>query len=170
MSRPLSVILTLALRRLSLMFELPQASRLALEAYRHGAGSHSFLSLLAMATRLRKWCPPSSAWMVYPHPLRDVVLHPNTSALPDLDRQKPHRVRKTYASQGKVVGVDFSDKVIEQARKEAEGTEVNIVSFQVASAHSIPFPDESFDIVHCHALLAHFAKRCQRGRGDAQGL
>jgi len=37
--------------------------------------------------------------MVYPHQLRDVLLHPNTSALPDLDGQKPHHVRKTQVRQ-----------------------------------------------------------------------
>ena len=65
-----------------------------------------------------------------------------------------------YASKGKVVGVDFSDKVLQQARSEAEsrGIPEERISFQAASAFELPFPDESFDIVHCHALLVHLPK------------
>lgn len=60
-----------------------------------------------------------------------------------------------YASQGTVIGLDFSEKVIEQARSEADSRGSKNVSFQIGTAHSIPFEDNSFDIVHCHAVLVH---------------
>ena len=59
-----------------------------------------------------------------------------------------------YTLQGSVVGVDYSSEVIEKAQAEAtsRGCEKN-VTFQVAAAHNLPFPDETFDIVHCHPVL-----------------
>lgn len=60
-----------------------------------------------------------------------------------------------YAPHGQVIGVDFGEKVIEQARAEASARGVKNIKFQVAGAHSLPFEDESFDVVHCHALLVH---------------
>lgn len=60
-----------------------------------------------------------------------------------------------YATQGHVVGVDYSTAVIEQARQDARQRDLGNISFQVASAHSLPFPDDTFDIVHCHAVLVH---------------
>ena len=60
-----------------------------------------------------------------------------------------------YAPQGKVLGVDYSEEVVEKARKEARERGVENVSFQAGSAHELPFEDESFDVVHCHAVLVH---------------
>lgn len=59
------------------------------------------------------------------------------------------------AMHGRVVGVDSSSEVIEQAKKEAMRRSMTKVTFEVAGAHKLPYPDESFDIVHCHALLVH---------------
>ena len=61
-----------------------------------------------------------------------------------------------YVPEGRVVGVDISDKVLEQARKEAASQKIDgNLEFHTGSAHVLPFEDESFDIVHCHALLVH---------------
>lgn len=61
-----------------------------------------------------------------------------------------------HTPDGSVIGVDYSSEVIEKAQAEAtsRGCGEN-VSFQVATAHKLPFQDESFDIVHCHAVLVH---------------
>jgi ubiquinone/menaquinone biosynthesis C-methylase UbiE len=53
---------------------------------------------------------------------------------------------------GRVVGVDSADEVLEQARAAAPG-----VAFQVADVHELPFPDDSFDVVHAHQVLQHVA-------------
>lgn len=58
-------------------------------------------------------------------------------------------------SQGNVVGVDFSEDVLQIARKEAVTREIANLTFQTASALELPFADETFDVVHCHALLSH---------------
>lgn len=60
-----------------------------------------------------------------------------------------------YASEGTITGVDFSGEVIDQARGEAAQRGISNIQFQVASAHDLPFEADSFDIVHCHALLVH---------------
>lgn len=58
-----------------------------------------------------------------------------------------------YAPEGKITGIDSSLEVIEKAKSEAK--DVSNVTFQVGQAHSLPFEDETFDIVHCHAVLVH---------------
>ena len=42
-----------------------------------------------------------------------------------------------------------------QARKEASDKRVQNVTFQTGAAHKLSFEDETFDIVHCHAVLVH---------------
>jgi ubiquinone/menaquinone biosynthesis C-methylase UbiE len=62
-----------------------------------------------------------------------------------------------YVPEGRVVGIDISDKVLEQARTEAALQKIGgaRLQFHTGSAHEMPFEDETFDIVHCHALLVH---------------
>ena len=57
---------------------------------------------------------------------------------------------------GRVVGVDVSAKVVDVARTAAAdaGTDV---TFDVADAYELPFPDGSFDVVHAHQVLQHVA-------------
>lgn len=57
---------------------------------------------------------------------------------------------------GRVVGVDVSAKVIDVARTAAAdaGTDV---AFDVADAYELPFPDDSFDVVHAHQVLQHLS-------------
>ncbi|WP_240644195.1 class I SAM-dependent methyltransferase [Antribacter gilvus] len=68
-------------------------------------------------------------------------------------------------SQGSVVGVDASDKVLEAAREHAAEhaaartagqTEAN-VRFEQANAYELPFEDDSFDVVYAHQLLQHLS-------------
>lgn len=74
-----------------------------------------------------------------------------------------------YVPQRRVAGVDDSPGVLEQARREGQVREVNNVTFEIGSAFELPFDDETFDIVHCHALLVHLSEssRCSEGSGES---
>jgi ubiquinone/menaquinone biosynthesis C-methylase UbiE len=54
---------------------------------------------------------------------------------------------------GRVVGVDASPAVIEQARRDAEG--VATLEFATGDAYTLDLPDASFDVVHAHQVLQH---------------
>jgi SAM-dependent methyltransferase len=56
---------------------------------------------------------------------------------------------------GRVVGVDSHTGILESARGLAAVQGLGNVEFQLADAHELPFPDGSFDIVHCHQVLLH---------------
>ncbi len=58
---------------------------------------------------------------------------------------------------GRVTGVDAADGILAQARAEASarGLPDDAVRFQVADVHALPFPDDSFDVVHAHQVLQH---------------
>ncbi|KAK4501515.1 hypothetical protein PRZ48_007324 [Zasmidium cellare] len=59
------------------------------------------------------------------------------------------------ASQGEVIGVDYSETAVGSAQAEAEERGITNVKFRTGTAHKLPFDDETFDIVHCHAVLVH---------------
>ena len=50
-------------------------------------------------------------------------------------------------SEGKVVGIDMSPEMIEQATENLKKTDIKNVIFQKASAEELPFPDQSFGVV-----------------------
>ena len=56
---------------------------------------------------------------------------------------------------GEVVAIDLEESQLEEARRHAVAAGVSNVSFQVASALELPFPDKSFDVVFFHAVLCH---------------
>jgi ubiquinone/menaquinone biosynthesis C-methylase UbiE len=55
---------------------------------------------------------------------------------------------------GRVIGVDLSEAMIEEATRRAEGSSLP-VAFQVADAQQLPFEDETFDAVRTERLLMH---------------
>ena len=55
---------------------------------------------------------------------------------------------------GRVVGIDRSPDVVDQAKRHAESAGV-AVSIQVADVYALEFPDASFDVVHAHQVLQH---------------
>lgn len=61
-----------------------------------------------------------------------------------------HAIRMAEAG-AEVTGIDFSDKMLEVARKKAEGIQIRFVH---ADLRSIPL-DEVFDMVTCHLVLNH---------------
>ena len=58
---------------------------------------------------------------------------------------------------GPVTAVDAADAVLATARAETGRRGLGNVSFTVADTHHLPFPDDSFDVVHAHQVLQHVA-------------
>ncbi|CAG9949854.1 unnamed protein product [Clonostachys rosea f. rosea IK726] len=55
--------------------------------------------------------------------------------------------------QGLVTGVDKDPEILKRAELVARSWEAENVTFQTGDASKLPFPDNSFDIVHCHQVL-----------------
>ncbi|WNM56377.1 class I SAM-dependent methyltransferase [Candidatus Nitrospira allomarina] len=58
---------------------------------------------------------------------------------------------------GKGTGIDYSESQVVQARKHAEEAGVSNVDFQIGSCYELPFTEQSFDRIFCHALMEHLA-------------
>ena len=58
---------------------------------------------------------------------------------------------------GQVVGIEMGREVVEKARSIAAERGIKNVRFQVGDAHTLDFPDHTFDVVHCHQVLQHIA-------------
>ena len=53
----------------------------------------------------------------------------------------------TVGPEGKVVGIDLVPEMLERAKANLKKTSLKNVTFQEASAETLPFPDKSFDVV-----------------------
>ncbi len=73
----------------------------------------------------------------------DVGCGPGTITLDIAGRVRP----------GRVIGVDSSAAVIEQAR--ADAANVENVEFATGDIYTLDFDDASFDVVHAHQVLQH---------------
>jgi ubiquinone/menaquinone biosynthesis C-methylase UbiE len=58
---------------------------------------------------------------------------------------------------GRVVGVDRSQAVIEEARATAERSGGGQVDFHQADVYALDLDDESFEVVHAHQVLQHLS-------------
>jgi ubiquinone/menaquinone biosynthesis C-methylase UbiE len=56
---------------------------------------------------------------------------------------------------GKIVGVDAVESVLEQASTFAASRGLTNATFQHVDANDLPFADDSFDVVFCHQVLQH---------------
>ncbi len=56
---------------------------------------------------------------------------------------------------GRVVAVDTSAEVLEQAAEYVAGRGLSNVVFEVADVHRLPYRDGEFDVVHAHQVLQH---------------
>ena len=59
----------------------------------------------------------------------------------------------TVGKHGSVVGMDFSPRMLHEAKKRLEATGLQNVRFLEGDAESLEFPDDSFDIVLCASAL-----------------
>jgi ubiquinone/menaquinone biosynthesis C-methylase UbiE len=59
---------------------------------------------------------------------------------------------------GKVIGIDASDAVIDEARRLAEEQGLGNVEFMVADAYDTGFAAGTFDLVHAHQVLQHLGR------------
>jgi len=112
------------------------------EKYTHGhhesvLKSHSWRTIDNSAAYLAPHLEPGLS-------LLDVGCGPGTITAEFAERLAP----------GRVIGMDASDDVIAKA---AEFTAPNL-SFEVGDAYALPYPDDSFDIVHAHQVLQHVAR------------
>jgi ubiquinone/menaquinone biosynthesis C-methylase UbiE len=56
---------------------------------------------------------------------------------------------------GEVTAIDASADVIKEAAALAAAQGVTNIEFAVADVYSLPYPDDSFDVVHAHQVLQH---------------
>ncbi|MFI0796974.1 class I SAM-dependent methyltransferase [Micromonospora rubida] len=56
---------------------------------------------------------------------------------------------------GRVTAVEITPGALELARAEIGARRQGNVDFAVGDVHALPFPDDSFDIVHAHQVLQH---------------
>ena len=64
----------------------------------------------------------------------------------------------TAIAPGQLVGIDLDGEHIEQARRLAEELGVSSARFEIGNVDQIPYEDQSFDAVFCHAVLEHLDK------------
>jgi ubiquinone/menaquinone biosynthesis C-methylase UbiE len=60
-------------------------------------------------------------------------------------------------SEGRVVGVDISTGMLEQAKRKIEALGLSNIEFQLADAENLNFPANSFDVVLCSSALIWMA-------------
>ena len=58
---------------------------------------------------------------------------------------------------GSVVGIDFSEEVIAQARANAEKSDSANVTFDTRSIYETGYPDAEFDVAFAHQVLQHLS-------------
>ncbi|MGQ0847087.1 MAG: class I SAM-dependent methyltransferase [Sporichthyaceae bacterium] len=62
---------------------------------------------------------------------------------------------------GRVTALEHSDAALDLTRAEAERRGRTDLEFVVGDVHDLPFPDDSFDVVHAHQVLHHVADPVQ---------
>jgi 2-polyprenyl-3-methyl-5-hydroxy-6-metoxy-1,4-benzoquinol methylase len=67
---------------------------------------------------------------------------------------------------GRVIGIDASADVIEQAQR--DGAETENAEFATGDIYALEFADDSFDVVHAHQVLQHVADPVQALREMAR--
>ncbi|KQQ26544.1 MULTISPECIES: methyltransferase domain-containing protein [unclassified Frondihabitans] len=94
----------------------------------------------------------NSAAYLLPHlapglSLLDVGAGPGTITVDFAERLAP----------GRVIGIDSAPTIVEQASELAASKGMDTVTFETADLYSLPYADDTFDIVHAHQVLQHVA-------------
>ena len=63
--------------------------------------------------------------------------------------------------QGHIIGIDYTEEPLVQARALAISQDVTNIDFQIGDIHDLPFKDETFDIVNAHQVLQHIRNPVQ---------
>lgn len=58
-------------------------------------------------------------------------------------------------SPGHVTGIDFEESQLKRARENAAQLSLTNVTFEQGSVYRLPYDDNQFDVVFCHAVLEH---------------
>ena len=66
-------------------------------------------------------------------------------------------IAQRVGPQGHVTALDLSADLLQLASKRAEKRQLGNISFQQGDAHSLPFPDQSFDLATCRFGVMFFA-------------
>ncbi|WP_255955593.1 class I SAM-dependent methyltransferase [Streptomyces odontomachi] len=118
---------------------------------------------------------------VYTHGHHESVLRSHTwrtaanSAAYLLDSLKPHMAvldigcgpgtitadLAALVPDGRVTAVDRAPDVLERARATVAERDLTNVDFAVADVHDLPYPDDSFCVVHAHQVLQHVSDPVQ---------
>ena len=56
---------------------------------------------------------------------------------------------------GQVTAVDVKADILPRARAIASSASVRNIEFEQADGYKLPFPNDAFDVTHCHQVLAH---------------
>jgi SAM-dependent methyltransferase len=116
------------------------------ESYTHGhhpsvVQSHSWRTVDNSASYLAEALVPGVSVL-------DVGCGPGTITVDIAERVAP----------GRVVGMDSSTEIVEQAAALAAERGLTNVEFLVGNAYELDFPNETFDVVHAHQVLQHVAR------------
>ncbi|MFC0678364.1 methyltransferase domain-containing protein [Lysobacter korlensis] len=116
------------------------------ESYTHGhhpsvVRSHSWRTVENSASYLADALVPGASVL-------DVGCGPGTITVDIAERVAP----------GRVVGMDSSIEIVEQAAGLAKERGLTNVEFLVGNAYALDFPNETFDVVHAHQVLQHVAR------------
>lgn len=58
---------------------------------------------------------------------------------------------------GRVTAIETAPAALAVARQAAAERDIKTIDFQVADVHDLPYPDDSFDVVHAHQVLQHLS-------------
>lgn len=88
----------------------------------------------------------------------------------DLGCGAGHTTRAVARRASRVVGLDLTEAMLEEARWLARSEGADAIEFRAGDAESLPFPDASFDRVTCRLCAHHFANPVQAVREAARVL
>ncbi len=112
---------------------------------RFGARAHRYV-----ASRVHAWGPDLERLVAVAGP------QPHWHVL-DVATGGGHTARAFAPHVAWVLAIDRSGPMVEAARAAAQATDPIRVSFAVADAHALPFPDETYHLVTCRIAPHHFA-------------